>query len=394
MPKHRRSFLAAAGVTLGSLAGCLRLGGDETTTTTTQPPGGTTTTQPPGETTTSTTTTQPKHPGKWPQFQNDAGRTGYSPSTVGESANRAWRTSIDGTVERSPVVGEDAVYVTASGTVYSLDRATGKQRWQAGGATGPPVVHGSQVLFSSGAAIEVVDAASGKRQRRISLPARAVTGPVVAGSDLYVGCTDERVHAYTLDGKHQWQTVPLNTSQFEPLAVGDKRVFVASNLGLYAHDRAGGFRDWSATRNSVTDAPTVADGSVFFPTSGEFVARYSVDGKEQWRTPVSGLPRGSVAVGGGSVYAVAGNASLYRLNASGGGVVWRSRVPTATDSSPALADNAVAVNDSGSVHTFVTEQGGTLWSADVTGVDDTSCAIVDGTVFAGGTGVVAAFAPE
>lgn len=391
MPKHRRSFLAAAGSALGSLAGCLRFGGDEATTTTAETETGTTTT---GTQTETTTTQEPVKPGRWPQFHNDAGRSGYAPSRVAESASRAWDAAVDGSVVRSPVVGGNAVYVTAGSTVYSLDRATGERRWSAGGATGPPVVHGSQVLFSAGAGVEIVDAASGKRQGRIPLPAQAVTGPVVAGEDLYVGCADERVHAYTLDGTHQWQTVQLHTTEFEPIAVGETRIFVGTGLGLFAHDRDGGFRDWSMDRNTVTDAPTVVGDSVYFTTAGEYVARYSVDGTEQWRAPVDGLPRGSVAVGGGAVYAVAGNAYLYRLNARGGGVVWRSRVPTATDSSPVLAENAVAVNDEGRVHVFANEQGGTLWSAAVSDVEDASCAIVDGTVFAGGTGTVSAFTQQ
>jgi outer membrane protein assembly factor BamB len=67
----------------------------------------------------------------WPAYHRDAARTGAAPGAPAAGAlSIAWRHRLDGAVYGQPlVVGGLVLAGTEGGTVYGLDRATGKVRW-------------------------------------------------------------------------------------------------------------------------------------------------------------------------------------------------------------------------------------------------------------------------
>jgi polyvinyl alcohol dehydrogenase (cytochrome) len=68
----------------------------------------------------------------WTTYHRDAARTGIAPATPAAGPlSIAWRRHLDGAVYGQPlVVGGLVVAATEGDTVYGLDRATGKVRWQ------------------------------------------------------------------------------------------------------------------------------------------------------------------------------------------------------------------------------------------------------------------------
>jgi outer membrane protein assembly factor BamB len=87
---------------------------------------------PSGPSVTSTSVTSAPEDGDWPTYHRDPARTGVAAAVppVGKLA-RAWTAALDGAVYGQPlVIGDTVVAATEGDTVYALDRATGKVRWQ------------------------------------------------------------------------------------------------------------------------------------------------------------------------------------------------------------------------------------------------------------------------
>src|SRR5689334_17878975 len=70
--------------------------------------------------------------GDWPTYHRDAARTGVAAAVppLGK-LSKAWTAELDGAVYGQPlVIGDTVLAATEGDTVYALDRATGKVRWQ------------------------------------------------------------------------------------------------------------------------------------------------------------------------------------------------------------------------------------------------------------------------
>ena len=69
----------------------------------------------------------------WPQFDQNAARTGVAPGLPAASAlTTAWTAQLDGAVYGQPlVVGRDVIAATENDTVYAISRPTGKTVWRA-----------------------------------------------------------------------------------------------------------------------------------------------------------------------------------------------------------------------------------------------------------------------
>ena len=90
----------------------------------------------------------------WPQFDQNAQRTGIAPRlpTAGKLA-LSWTAPLDGAVYGQPlVVGGDVIAATENDSVYALSRATGKTVWRAHVGTPVPqsALHGCGDIFPLG----------------------------------------------------------------------------------------------------------------------------------------------------------------------------------------------------------------------------------------------------
>jgi outer membrane protein assembly factor BamB len=90
----------------------------------------------------------------WPQFDQNAARTGVAPGLRAAGALKtAWTARLDGAVYGQPlVVGGDVIAATENDTVYALSRATGRPAWRTHVGTPVPqsALHGCGDIFPLG----------------------------------------------------------------------------------------------------------------------------------------------------------------------------------------------------------------------------------------------------
>jgi outer membrane protein assembly factor BamB len=90
----------------------------------------------------------------WPQFDQNATRTGLGPGLRAAGAlTTAWTAQLDGAVYGQPlVVGGDVIAATENDTVYALSRATGRTVWRTHVGTPVPqsALHGCGDIFPLG----------------------------------------------------------------------------------------------------------------------------------------------------------------------------------------------------------------------------------------------------
>jgi outer membrane protein assembly factor BamB len=97
----------------------------------------------------------PGHPAAlWPQFDQNAARTGAADDVRQAGAlSTAWTAHLDGAVYGQPlVVGGDVIAATENDTVYAISRATGKTVWSSHVGTPVPqsALHGCGDIFPLG----------------------------------------------------------------------------------------------------------------------------------------------------------------------------------------------------------------------------------------------------
>lgn len=157
-------------------------------------------------------------------------------------------------LDAGPAVADGTVFVTLGGTLSALDAATGEVQWSTASTVRPTVWDGTvfaveepgSLTGDDSVAVLALDAETGETQWRFVPDADDVEGPtdlVVASGTLYFGTFDRG--AFVLDA-----------------ATGQQRDRVL-------HDQAA----------TIRATPTVADGTLYLPTSGSSPAVYAfVDG--------------------------------------------------------------------------------------------------------------------
>jgi outer membrane protein assembly factor BamB len=149
----------------------------------------------------------------------------------------------------------------------------------------------------------------------------------------------------------RWHATVGGSVYDTPLVSGG-RVFVVDTAGkLSALRQSDGRRIWSATVGYIPDStPAVWGGLVVTPgtdAAGGFAAAYDgATGARRWRTRLSVDLYASItapAVFGSSVYLSAGS-TIYALSASGGRVLWKTKLTSSPDG---MVEGPVAVSGHG-----------------------------------------------
>jgi outer membrane protein assembly factor BamB len=156
----------------------------------------------------------------------------------------------DGTVRWSAETGIDTPNLQTVGDlvampnnsgdqVFAFERSDGSERWSfenedvgRGGGAAAPAVTSAGVLFSSGDALHLLDAASGEVEWRAELPSGAynVTAPVVADGVVYAS-NGADIRAFELaDGTELWRH-PVEA--FSALSVTEEHVVVCTQSELH-----------------------------------------------------------------------------------------------------------------------------------------------------------------
>ncbi|MBE3070379.1 MAG: PQQ-binding-like beta-propeller repeat protein [Planctomycetes bacterium] len=340
----------------------------------------------------------------WPRFRGPTGQglsseTGL-PTEWSATSNVAWKTPIPGEGWSSPVVSGGRVFLTAAtdgGRSYralGLDAATGAVRWdtevlrqepdnkagQNSYASATPVVDGDRLYVLAADGSLAALATDGKvlwtnrefkyySQHGLGVSPVAWNDLIIVpfdwssrGPDKTVGWQkpweDSVILAYAkADGQIRWRAKRGSSriAHVTPQVVTDGgRALLLSAAGdvVQGFDPATGERLWSATNTGEGVVPSlVVGGGMVFQTSGfgdPSIRAVRLGGRGDvtathiaWehKKDVPMIP--SMLYADGRLFAVTEGGMATCLDAAGGKVLWRSRLPGTYSASPVWAEGRV-----------------------------------------------------
>jgi len=256
-----------------------------------------------------------------------------------ETGKVLWTFATKSHVECAPVIAGERVYVGAGDDgYYCLDLKTGKEIWHAPGEKYPDaetalVVHDGKVyagLGVGGAALCVLDAATGKELHRQPMPYPVFAPPAIAHGKLYLGMGKGDYVNAGVGGevrcldlatlKTDW-TFPLKMTVLGSVAVAADRLYFASrDQHAYCLDRAGKLIAKFNAHAPVSAGPAVTDTHVYVVTeSGLLLAldRNTMEPVWQFRLGTKPLFISAPSVARGHVYVGTQNDGLLCVGQPG-----------------------------------------------------------------------------
>lgn len=241
----------------------------------------------------------------WPTVCHDAQRSGMATSAGPSKGAVVWATELGGSVDGSPIVVGDRVYVgTSHGDFYALNRTEGSVVWKyatAGAIVGGAEVSAGRVFVGSvDCFVHALDATTGKRLWRHRTLRPVLAGPTVVGDRVIFGSMDGTLRAVdAATGKTVWRVEGLGGVS-APVTVQGDALFCGDETGTIAARRVvDGSVVWTAKLSGRVVAPMgLVDGkllvplmslSALTPPGTEFVTAWNVaDGTKAWGIPKPG----------------------------------------------------------------------------------------------------------
>jgi outer membrane protein assembly factor BamB len=401
---RRRAFLAVGGLALG--AGCSGLAGDSKKEKSSPPkecaldPGVT-----PGT-------------AEWSGETGDQRNTSSVPTAEVPAPPLAldWTYTMDGYGSvPCPVVVGGTVYTTnLEVELHAVDAATGSKRWRVNRSVNEsPAVSGEHVFIAGDDAVRALDLSSGdERWSTESAAGRGSysTGVQVTGGTVFVSGHMFLVAFDASTGEVRWTFTTGLEIESRP-AISDGTVYVGSDdTYLYALEAATGDRRWRyKTDGRVSCDPVVADDIVYVGSEeGTLYALDARSGNERWRKKVGDI--GHLAVDGGHVYVGFGSQygpTMLAFTAESGVECWSSDAYEAGYASSIAASSDYLYLPVGSLSSSYSETfgaldpktGETVWRFSNSNTRfNSGPAVTNGAVYAAGMGkeglTVARFVPK
>lgn len=369
----------------------------------------------------------------WPQMRG-ASAQGISeatgvPVTWSEGEHITWKTAIPGDGWSSPVVGTDAIYLTAalddgrSLHAYRIDLASGRVVWDVEvftnslvpgkharntHASPTPVVRGDRLYVHFGtmgtACLAIADGKTVWANRDLTVDHEVGAGgsPTLYRDELLLSCDGVDVqYGVALDantGTVRWRSertaverlakvsASLRKSFGTPLVLsidGQDQAITVGAERLYAHDPLTGKEMWHVDFNGFSNATMpVSDGKMLiFNTafanaqlwgirlggaSGDVTASHVA-----WKVKFSSLSQPSPILTDGRLYAVNDSGILLCLDVATGKEIYKERIGSDFAASPVLVDGRLYFFDARGKATVV--QAGATFTVLATNTLDAGC---------------------
>lgn len=240
----------------------------------------------------------------WPNLLQDGFHSGAAglelemPETL---PSIRWKFKAPGEVESSAVLSEDLVFAAGGREIFAVNKKTGEKEWSfsakkqvlATGALGG----GKYFIGTDDKHFYALDQRTGKLQWKF--PAGEFTGAAIVDEDagtVYAGSGANKLHAYSFDGKKQFE---FKTSAQVASTPGlDKKggVYFGDDNGyFYKVNTRTGQQEWKLKFESgIRSPPRMEKDSIYLgigdpdeKTSGEIV-RLSYDGRVIWHSDCGG----------------------------------------------------------------------------------------------------------
>lgn len=242
-----------------------------------------------------------------------------------KSGAREWETDPEDSIETSPVLACETVYVSTPNETLALAQEDGSVIWRAdrgvhiSPSSSPVVVDDTIYVASEG--ISALNAETGTERWHASTKHRA--HGVAIGNHVYVGSGGNgrgAVTAFTREGNDRWHTTDLGPIHTTPVVVNDTIYAVSKQGTVTALSAADGSIQWQANIESGDhEQPAVGDSRVVVGAGNgtQTMAFDAATGDRLW-TFETGVSRGAPVITGEQVLATGANTGIYVLDAATG----------------------------------------------------------------------------
>jgi len=229
----------------------------------------------------------------------------------------------------SPMVMNGVVYCAEyeSGTVYALSISNGNILWSTtlnGSVDSSPVVVAGTLVIGGGNSIYGLNASTGVIDWQYTTGAPVESTAAIAGGVAYIGSNDDYVYAIHVEGNNPgtllWRSQTQAAIGAATPAVANGQVFIGSGDGtMYSFDARTGSVDWTAAVGSSINSATVANGVVYASAeAGEILAFNASYGQILGSWALGYSYYGGSSISDGTVYINSYNAGLYALSVLAG----------------------------------------------------------------------------
>jgi len=324
---------------------------------------------------------------KWPKFRHDPGNTGFSPSTAPRVNSTRWNFTTSGTVESSPAVADNMVFIGSSNKVFALNETTGEYIWNFTAnnlvKTSPAVTNGQVFFGSSDKNVYSLNATNGNLLWNYTTGSAVVSSPNFADGVIFIGSNDSNLYALNqTDGQLVWNFTTESPVENSP-AVVDGLVFIGYGNKMYALNETTGSIFWQKNY-TVRSSPAVTGSFVFFGSNASVYSLNKTNGNFLWETPTGGVVSSSPAIAYGKVFIGCEDNKIYALDKVNGSVLWQYSTNDVVRSSPAVCDDVLFIGSSdGNLYVLNETNGELVWKYATDGEVHSSPAIADGKVYVG-----------
>jgi len=258
-------------------------------------------------------------------YQYDSKNSGQTRSaSLPSEPEVAWSYDTEAEHVSSPVVADSNVYASdSSGTVFSLDAATGEENWTVSSAGTDsstfPLVDDETLYISGEESLVAIAVSDGSVRWEAGVTGSA---PKKQGDYIYIAGSDvAAVNAN--DGSIHWKNEDVFSVRQQPPAISDTSVFVCTHESLFALDANRGTIEWEfqgGFGDDISDltSPTVHDGNVYIAAQDGVPEKlYAVDvatGEDVYSQTLGdrrAVPVGSVAISGSHLVGVEEHGTVF-----------------------------------------------------------------------------------
>jgi outer membrane protein assembly factor BamB len=221
------------------------------------------------------------------------------------SGERRWVFETDGRIKSSPVVVDQTVFFGSwDNGIYAIDTTTGRKRWnvRTNGRIETSVTVSNETVYatSSDNVVYAFDVFTGDEKWTYEISTGGISTPTVGAVEPYVRDTlyvqDQMGTLHALNAKlggSRWEFNPVDKESrrqqdsITAPAIVQNTVLFGNQNGLYAVDGGDSEIEWK-TGDQTSSAPIVSDGTVYFGSGDNFLAKnagYSIasgDGSRTW----------------------------------------------------------------------------------------------------------------
>ena len=360
----------------------------------------------------------------WPMFQHDSENTGFSTSKGPETNHIKWTYNFNDTLDFSPIVASDFVYVTLGNQLYCLDANNGKLMWNISiiddyKFTDIPVYHEGKIYATyneqdndRGGGLFCFDTQSRNILWRYqTLKSKdgydyeyCVGPPKYESGYIYFGTWGGFGIVHCVDaitGTYRWLTsFGLGGVTTNGIPVTNARVYCSTSWAEYsvhclAKENGDYIWQWNTPYGGVPTGISVKGEKIFLGFTKIFICLDAVKGDELWNiTCDRDSWRGTPCLNNEYLFTFH-SGLLYCLNQSNGDIVWHSNIDEwiPRDGNMGITDGCIyLVSYDGTVYCFDVETGAITWTYKTYKKSIiTSPAIANGKVYVGIKGVLYCF---